>query len=75
MSAATVAQERANDLAATSAEDKNWQTACAKAALAGFSLRRTDPADGPVSYIIERFGLLRELRGIEDLKSVMGAGS
>jgi hypothetical protein len=62
----------ANALTATSAEEKNWATACARAALAGHSLRRTDPADGPVGYIVERFGLLRELRVIEDLKTVLG---
>jgi hypothetical protein len=39
---------------------KQWATLRAEAALQGYRLVRSDPADGPVLYFFERFGLIQK---------------
>jgi hypothetical protein len=45
-------------------EAKRVSTLRAAAALAGYQIARTDPADGPVRYFAIRWGLVRELGGL-----------
>ncbi|MEY4712242.1 MAG: hypothetical protein RIS88_1692 [Pseudomonadota bacterium] len=40
--------------------DKDFATLRAEAALQGYRLVRSDPADGLVVYFLERFGLVQE---------------
>ena len=49
-------------------DSKAFATARAAAALNGYALLRTDPADGPVRFLIERFGLVREVGSIEEVQ-------
>jgi hypothetical protein len=50
------------------AELKSFETLRAAAALKGYTLARTNPADGCVTYYAARWGLIRELR---DLSAVV----
>jgi len=52
--------------AAESHDNKRFQTLRAAYALRGHSLHRTNPADGPVSYWAERWGLVRYLPTLHD---------
>jgi hypothetical protein len=45
--------------------DKAFFTLRAAYAIKGHTLHRTDPADGPVSYWAERWGLVRHLPTID----------
>ena len=45
--------------------DKTFSTLRAAYALEGHTLHRTDPADGPVAYWAERWGLVRYLPSID----------
>ena len=45
--------------------DKAFSTLRAAYALEGHTLHRTDPADGPVTYWAERWGLVRYLPSID----------
>lgn len=47
--------------------NKVFATARAMAALKGYRLLRTDPADGPVAFLLERHGLIREVRDLGSL--------
>lgn len=47
--------------------EKNWATACSKAALRGYRLLRTDPVDGPVQVIAERYGIARIVLDIREV--------
>lgn len=47
-------------------DNKRFQTLRAAYALRGHSLHRTNPADGPVSYWAERWGLVRYLPTLHD---------
>lgn len=40
--------------------DKTFATLRAEAALQGYRIVRSDPADGAVVYFVERFGLAQE---------------
>ncbi|MFC7462616.1 hypothetical protein [Hydrogenophaga defluvii] len=57
-----------NDLDFPTAErnDKAFSTLRAGYALKGHTLHRTDPADGPVTYWAERWGLVRYLPTLHD---------
>ena len=46
--------------------DKAFSTLRAAFALKGQTLHRTDPADGPVTYWAERWGLVRHLPTLHD---------
>ena len=46
----------------TAADDKAFATLRAEAALQGYRIVRSDPVDGPVSFFVERFGLVQEKR-------------
>lgn len=46
--------------------DKAFSTLRAAFAMKGHTLHRTDPADGPVSYWAERWGLVRHLPTLHD---------
>jgi hypothetical protein len=46
--------------------DKAFQSMRTAYALRGHELHRTDPADGPVTYWTERWGLVRELPTLHD---------
>lgn len=50
--------------------DKDAATMCATAALQGLTLYRTDPADGPVVYFLERFNLVRQ-QSAQDLAELL----
>lgn len=56
-----------NDLDFPTAErtDKVFSTLRAAFAMKGHALHRTDPADGPVTYWAERWGLVRYLPSID----------
>lgn len=45
--------------------DKAFTKLCAAFAMRGHTLHRTDPADGPVTYWAERWGLVRYLPSID----------
>lgn len=49
-----------------------FSTLRARAALAGFALIRTDPADGPVQLFLMRHGRHRELATMDDLEALIG---
>ena len=70
MSAATIAPGASLAEVATTLllGPKAFATARATAALNGYALLRTDPADGPVRFLVERFGLAREVGSIEELE-------
>ncbi len=46
---------------------KAFETLRAAFALRGHSLHRTDPQDGPVTYWVERWGLVRHLPTLHDV--------
>ena len=50
----------------TERNDKAFSTLRAAYALEGHTLHRTDPADGPVTYWAERWGLVRYLPTFHD---------
>ncbi|MFC7462821.1 hypothetical protein [Hydrogenophaga defluvii] len=56
-----------NDLDFPTSErnDKAFSTLRAAYALKGHTLHRTDPADGPVTFLAERWGLVRHLPTID----------
>jgi len=49
---------------------KAWHTACARAALKGVTLLRTDPADGPVRVFCQASGITREVRSLDDMEGL-----
>lgn len=51
--------------------DKLFETLRAKAALAGLTLVRTDPADGYVRYFLIRRLTVRELHNLDDLEALV----
>ncbi|RVT53963.1 hypothetical protein [Rubrivivax albus] len=51
-------------------DNKAFETLRARAALAGYRLLRTDERDGQVMYLVERSGIVRALRTIEDVESL-----
>ena len=53
--------------------DKAFNTLRAAYALQGHSLHRTDPTDGPVTYWIERCGLVRYLPTIDTVRQFLDA--
>ncbi len=48
--------------------DKAFKTLQAQFALRAHTLHRTSPADGPVSYLAERWGLSRYLPTLDDAR-------
>lgn len=58
-----------NDLDFPSAQrpGKDFETHRAAFALKGYALYRTNPADGPVTYWIERSGVVRHSAAMHDL--------
>jgi hypothetical protein len=53
------------------ADRKAFETLRARAALAGYSLARTDRADGPPRYILSRWNLCRELATVAEVEQVL----
>jgi hypothetical protein len=56
---------------------KRVSTLRAAAALAGYEIARTDPADGPVRFFASRWGVVRELGDIDQAEQfirVLGGG-
>lgn len=49
---------------ATPEDNKDFQTLRARLAIAGHALSRTDASDGPPSYFVTRWGMVRELRDL-----------
>ncbi len=49
-------------------DEKPFQTLRAALAFAGHELRRSDSADGPRSYFVTRWGMVRELRTLDEVK-------
>lgn len=49
------------------ADEKVFHTLRAAAALRGYSLARTDRADGPVTFYATRWNLVTELRTLADV--------
>lgn len=60
----------ANDPAGTTPA-KRWASACARAALLGRALHRTDPADGPVRLFAEVDGQVVVLRDLDQLEALL----
>jgi hypothetical protein len=58
-------------VSAQGVESKTWTTLKARAALSGYALLRTDPVDGPVRLLVERFGLIRQLGGLDDVEELL----
>ncbi len=48
--------------------DKAFSTLRARLACAGHALSRTDASDGPCSYFVSRWGMVRELRTLDDVQ-------
>lgn len=48
--------------------EKDFQTWRAVLARAGHALSRTEAADGPRSYFVSRWGMVRELRSLDEVK-------
>lgn len=48
--------------------ENSFQKWRAVLALAGHELCRTEAADGPRSYFVSRWGMVRELRTLDDVK-------
>ncbi|HMP11179.1 hypothetical protein [Hydrogenophaga sp.] len=63
--------EEANSTAGDTINDREFSTEYealrAAYAMRGHTLRRTDPADGPVTYWAERWGLVRHLPTLHDV--------
>jgi predicted nucleotidyltransferase len=55
----------------TTCSDKAFSTLRAAFALRGHTLHRTDPADGPVTYWAERWGLVRYLPTIDTARQFL----
>lgn len=49
---------------------KSWATLQARASLAGLSVVRTDPVDGPVRVFVLKAGAMRELLNVDDLEAL-----
>lgn len=56
------------DFPTIDAQGKEFATLAAGFALAGHTLRRSDPKDGAVSYWAERWGLVRHLPTIDAVR-------
>lgn len=54
------------DFPTSARKDKAFSTLQAAYALRGHTLHRVDPADGPVTYWAERWGLVRYLPTLHD---------
>jgi hypothetical protein len=60
---------------ATADAEKTFQNLRAAYAMRGHALYRTDPTDGPVKYLAERWGLVRYLPTIDALlRFLVGIG-
>ena len=49
---------------------KGWATLCARAALAGLAVVRSNPADGPIRVLVCERGVWREMRNIDEIESL-----
>lgn len=49
--------------------DKAFKTMTATLALQGHILTRSNPSDGPVTYYVTRWGLVRHLPTLDDVKA------
>ena len=54
-------------IAESDVDRKAFETFRAAAAFKGYTLARSNPSDGPVSYWASRWGLVRELRTLADV--------
>ncbi len=54
-------------------DDKEFADLRALAALQGIVLTRSDPADGPVLFYVERFGLVRQQSSDDLIEMLKGA--
>ena len=63
-----IAQSVSLNSATSGAENKAFQTLRARLALAGHALSRTDASDGTRTYFVSRWGMVRELRTLDDVK-------
>lgn len=63
-----------NDVNSLTADDegKAFSTLRARFALGGYALYRTDPSDGPVTFFTARWGLVRHLPTLDDVRRVVG---
>ena len=50
-------------------DDKAFSTLVAQLAFHGHQLHRTHPADGPVSYYVTRWGMVRSLPDLDTVKA------
>lgn len=60
------------DFPTTHREGKAFASMRAAFALKGHSLRCTDPADGPVTYWVERWGQIRYLHSLDEVAMFLG---
>lgn len=63
-----IAQSVSLNSATSGGEDKAFQTLRVRLELAGHALSRTEASDGPRSYMVSRWGMVRELRTLGDVK-------
>jgi len=61
--------EQGQILGACSANDKEFSTLRAQAALRGHGLHRSSPQDGPVIYWVTRWGVTRDLPNIDAVRA------
>lgn len=59
------------DFPAAHRQGKAFENLRAAFALCGLSLHRTDPADGPVTYWVERWGIVRCLPTLHDAANLL----
>jgi hypothetical protein len=59
----------------TEQDSKLFKTLQASAALGGYALVRSDPADGPVRLFLERFGLVQEVTLRDLVERLLVAGT
>jgi len=53
------------------ADQKSWSTLVARACLRGYSLWRSDAADGPVILFLGRWGMVRALADRAEVERVL----
>ncbi len=58
-------------MTASAVDSKVWAMLLARAAIAGFQLWRTDPADGVPMFFVARWGMVRALSSIEEVERLL----
>lgn len=67
----TVHNESVGQTAPARDADKAFADLRARLALAGHTLHRTHPADGPQAFYVERWGMVRHLPTLEHVRAFL----